>query len=143
MKVNEPPVIVEQDFRRPKTEVWNALTNPETMRQWFFENIPDFKAKLGFSTAFEVHVEGKVFTHLWKIVEVVQNERLVLNWKYKEYAGDSFVTFDLSDTSEGSKIVLSTKVVEDFPDDIPEFTRDSCLGGWTYFLKSSLVSYLK
>ena len=34
-------------------------------------------------------------------------------------------------------------IVESFPQDIPEFSRMSCLGGWTYFINQSLKEYLE
>jgi hypothetical protein len=34
------------------------------------------------------------------------------------------------------------EVVEDFPDDIPEFDRESCQSGWNYLISESLSSYL-
>jgi len=39
-------------------------------------------------------------------------------------------------------VVLSTEVLEDYPDDIPEFKRESGLGGWNYFIKDRLYNYL-
>jgi hypothetical protein len=34
-------------------------------------------------------------------------------------------------------------VRETFPDDIPEFRRDSCIGGWEYLIQKSLKEYLE
>jgi len=33
-------------------------------------------------------------------------------------------------------------VLEDFPQDIPEFKRESGLAGWTYLILESLQKYL-
>jgi hypothetical protein len=38
--------------------------------------------------------------------------------------------------------VLTVEVLEDFPDDIPEFRRESCIGGWNYFINHRLKEYL-
>ena len=66
------------------------------------------------------------------------------NWRYEGYEGNSFVTFHLSEiNSHLTELKLTTKVTEDFPDDIPEFKRESCVGGWNYFIKDRLSEYLK
>ena len=41
------------------------------MRQWYFENIPAFKAEVGFETQFEIHNQGRIFPHRWKVTKVV------------------------------------------------------------------------
>jgi len=142
MKKSEKPVVVEQSFSQPVEKVWRAITEPGRMRRWFFDNIPDFKAQKGFETRFEIENEGRVFPHLWKVIEVVPNQKLVYNWRYAGYPGDSNVIFELTDKNNQTTLKLTHVVLEDFPDDIPEFSRESCLGGWHYFINESLKNYL-
>lgn len=141
MKVNEPTIEVSQRFQKPIEVVWKAITNVTEMRQWFFDNIPSFEASVGFETQFNVATENRIFPHLWKITEVIPLNKIVYNWKYKGYEGNSFVTFHLSEVENQTQLTLTTKVTEDFPDSIPEFKRESCLDGWNYFIKTSLVNY--
>ena len=54
MKKDEGPVIVEQGFDRSASDVRNAITEIAEMREWYFENIPDFKAESGFHTQYPV-----------------------------------------------------------------------------------------
>ena len=42
---------------------WQAITDPEQMRQWYFPMLPDFKAEVGFSVEFNVECEGRNFLH--------------------------------------------------------------------------------
>lgn len=142
MKTSEAPVIVTQNFTQSVETLWNAITEVSQMRQWFFDNIPDFKAEVGFKTEFNVKAPSRDFMHLWTITEVILNKKLVCNWKYQDLAGDSFVTFELTPIEEGTQLILTTTVIEDFSDDIPEFKRESCVGGWNYFIKQQLVAYL-
>lgn len=142
MKTSEPPVIVTQNFTQSVETVWKAITEVSQMRQWFFDNIPDFKPEVGFQTQFNVKAPSRDFMHLWTITEVILNQKLVYNWKYQDLAGDSFVTFELTPIKEGTELTLTTTVIEDFPDEIPEFKRESCVGGWNYFIKQQLVAYL-
>ncbi|WP_046745059.1 SRPBCC family protein [Kordia zhangzhouensis] len=142
MKTSEPPVIVTQRFNQSVETVWKAITDVSHMRQWFFDNIPDFKAQVGFQTKFNVKAPSRDFLHLWTITEVIPQQKIVYNWKYEGLSGDSLVTFQLEETQNGSLLTLTTTVVEDFPEEIPEFARESCLAGWNYFIKEQLLLYL-
>jgi len=143
MKKTDPPVIVEQVFKTPINEVWAAITNLPQMKQWFFENIPAFEPKVGFETVFIVENEGRVFPHLWKITEVEPLRKIKYNWKYNGYAGDSDVVFELIEDNSQTTLKLTHNVLESFSSHIPEFTRESCLEGWNYFIKQSLKAYLE
>jgi len=111
------------------------------MIQWFFENIPDFKPEEGFITQFLIENEGRQFTHLWEIVEVIPNQKIVYNWKYDEYEGEGLVFFELTKNQQGSILTLTNKWIREFPQNIPEFSRESCLGGWQYFINGRLKEY--
>lgn len=70
MKKSEPTVIVEQRFSKPVDIVWAAITEHNQMVKWFFENIPSFIARVGFSTSFNVTAQSCDFIHLWEIIEL-------------------------------------------------------------------------
>ena len=142
MKKTDEPVIVEQIFNTSIDKVWNAITELDQMTQWFFENIPSFKPEVGFETRFDVHVEDKIFPHLWKITEVIPMEKITYNWHYEGYAGDAYVTFELFELNDQTKLRLTNTVVESFSEDIPEFSRKMTIEGWSYFIKASLKEYL-
>ena len=142
MKKEEAPIVVEQDFDRSVSDVWNAITKIGEMRKWYFENIPDFKAEAGFVTQFVVESGERNFLHLWKVTEVDPQRKVVYNWKYQGIPGDSYVTFEVSGDEKSARLRVTTLVQESFPEDIPEFSRESCLGGWTYFIKDRLKAYL-
>lgn len=143
MKVHEPLIEVKQIFQQPIEKVWKAITNVNDMRQWFFDTIPEFEASVGFETQFNVTSEDRIFPHVWKISEVIPFNKIVYNWRYEGYQGNSYVTFDLSEIDNQTQLALTTKVTEDFQDNIPEFKRESCIAGWNYFIKTSLVNYFK
>ncbi|MCB0473181.1 MAG: SRPBCC domain-containing protein [Flavobacteriaceae bacterium] len=143
MRSTDPPVIVEQIFNTDINTVWKAITVVDQMKLWFFDNITSFLPELGFKTRFEVKSGNRIFTHLWEITEVIPYKKITYNWKYREYPGDSFVTFQLSERPEQVRLVLTNTVTADFPDEIPEFSRESCLGGWNYFLKERLKTFIE
>jgi uncharacterized protein YndB with AHSA1/START domain len=142
MKKEGAPIIVEEEFSQSASIVWDAITNIDLMPKWYFENIPAFKPEVGFSTQFVVESGGRSFLHLWKVTEVIPQRKIVYNWKYEDHPGDSFVSFEISESGKSTMLKVSHQVQEDFPEDIPEFTRESCLGGWTYFIKDRLKVYL-
>ena len=143
MRIDEEPVIVEETFNVPAAKVWEAITDHSQMIQWYFDNIPNFKPEIGFETQFIIENEGRTFPHLWKVTEAVPNKRITYTWRFEGYPGDSYVTFDLSEESGQTKLKLTVTVLEDFPDDIPEFRRESCVGGWNYFINNRLKEFLK
>ena len=129
MKKNEEPIIVEQTFNTSVDAVWNAITVIDQMRQWYFENIPSFKPEIRFETQFNVKGPDRNFMHLWKVTELVPLKMLAYNWKYENISGASFVKFELFEENKLTKLILTHQVLEDFPDDIPEFKRESGVEG--------------
>ena len=142
MKKTAPPIIVSVNLDSSKEILWGAITEPAQMKKWFFENIPDFQAHIGFETSFVVENEGRTFTHQWKITEVIPQQSITYSWRYAEYPGDSFVTFVIEEVDGQVRLSVRCDVIEDFPDSIPEFRRESCIGGWEYFLGERLKAYL-
>ena len=143
MKKNEDPIIVEQTFKTSIDTVWNAITEIDQMHGWYFDSISSFKPEVGFETQFNVKSQGRNFMHLWKVTEVVPLKMLAYNWKYEEYPGDSLVKFELFEENKMTKLRLTHKVLEDFPEDIPEFKRESGVEGWTFFISKSLKEFLE
>jgi len=142
MKKSDEPIVVEQTFAATPDDVWRAITDIDQMHQWYFENIPAFEPEVGFETQFNVQSENRNFLHLWKVTEVIPGKKITYGWKFAKYPGDSFVVWELFEQDDGTKLRLTVVVEEDFPEDIPEFERESCLGGWKYFIKERLKEYL-
>ena len=112
------------------------------MVRWYFENIPDFKPKVGFTTQFNVISEGRNFLHKWKVTKVLPLEKIVYNWQYEHYKGSADIEFNLSEIENFTKLQIKVIVLEDFPEDIPEFKRESCIAGWEHFIQSRLKELL-
>lgn len=136
------PIVVEQEFNSSVGKVWNAITRLVEMKQWFFDNIPAFEPVVGFETEFSVQSEGRNFQHLWRILEVEPNKKIKYNWRYKEHKGEGFVTFELFESKELTKLRVTNEGLDSFPQDIPEFKRESCQAGWEFFIKERLKTYL-
>ncbi len=44
------------------------------------------------------------------------------------------MVFELSKHDDSTKLKLTHSVRESFPEDIPEFSGESCIAGWEFFL---------
>lgn len=137
------PIAVEQAFDVPAERVWDAITDHKQMIQWFFQDIPDFRPEVGFHTQFNVNTGERDFFHLWTITEVVPGQKIVYDWRYKDYPGIGTVSFEVFSNGRGSKLRVTTLGLETFPRDIPEFSRESCEGGWNYFIQGNLKRFLE
>ena len=143
MRSDEEPIVVEQKFNRPPQIVWEAITELDQMRQWYFEEIESFKPEVGFETRFSYTSEERDFLHIWKVTEVDPLKKIVYNWKFEGYPGDGFVVFELSGDENATTLTVTNVVTESFPDDIPEFKRESGVEGWKYLIQDCLKAYLK
>lgn len=143
MKKSDPPIVVEQTFEASISTVWTVITEVEYMKLWFFDSIKGFEAKEGFETRFFVHHNKQYFLHLWKIIQVEPGKSIKYNWKYGGYEGDSTVSFELFEEGKFTRLRLTVEILEDFPDHIPEFSRESCMEGWEYLIKESLFNFFE
>ena len=140
---NDEPIIVEQTFHASIDTVWKSITEIDLMRQWYFDSIPSFKPEIGFETQFNVESGDKNFLHLWKVIEVVPLKKIAYNWKYEGIPGDSFVAFELFKQNDLTMLRLTHQIMESFPEDIPEFSRENGVEGWTFFIRKSLKDFLE
>lgn len=134
---------VESLLDAPVTVVWDAITEVERMRMWYFENIPAFKPVVGFSTSFTIESGDRNFTHFWEVTKVDPTREIQYNWSYKEYPGMGSVSFRLSPQGDKTLLTLLNKGLETFPREIPEFSKESCVAGWEFLLKKNLPDYLQ
>ncbi len=120
MKQHEKPIIVEQVIDASLEAVWDAITQVDQMRLWYFDNIPSFKPEVGYETRFDMHNEDRNFPHVWTATDVVPMKLLRYDWRYEGYVGDSFITFELSSHENLTKVRVTHQVRESFTADIPD-----------------------
>jgi len=142
MKTADKSITVKERYLVSIDKVWSAITDVREMRYWFFDTIESFKPEVGFETQFLVKTADRKYTHRWKVLEVIPNKKISYTWSYEEYPGDGYVIFELVENKDQVLLTLSLVITEDFPSDIPEFTRDSCQAGWNYFIGERLSEYL-
>ena len=134
------PLIIEQEFDAPVELVWRALTENELMKKWYFD-IPDFKPEVGCKFHFEGRQEDKCYIHLCEVLEVVPGKKLKYSWKYKGYAGLSFVTFELTAVAGKTRVKLIHERLETFTN--PDFIKENFVEGWNYLICQSFKEFLE
>ncbi|TCZ65872.1 SRPBCC family protein [Flaviaesturariibacter aridisoli] len=142
MRDNEP-IQITQVLEAAPAKVWAALTQPDEMKQWYFD-IPGFHAEPGFEFSFNGGPEeGPVFVHRCRITEGLPPHLLAHTWRYEGYPGDTLVTFRL-DPEEGdrTRLVLTHEGIETIAPHHPAFARENFVQGWTHIITKALPEYL-
>jgi uncharacterized protein YndB with AHSA1/START domain len=134
------PLIVERTLQAPVSRVWQALTNLEQMRKWYF-NVSDFKPEPGFEFTFEGGKDDQVYVHLCQVTTVIPNKKLQYSWKYKGYPGSSVVTFELFEEGNATRVKLTHEGLETFVG--ADFARENFQMGWTHILGTSLKEFVE
>ncbi|MBK8842033.1 MAG: SRPBCC domain-containing protein [Saprospiraceae bacterium] len=137
------PIILERTFKTTPSKLWNALTDNKEMKHWYF-NLEDFRAEVGFQFQFSGGPSpDKQYLHLCEVTEVIPEQKLTYSWKYKGYAGISFVSFELFPDGENTKLKLTHEGLESFPNENADFARHNFEEGWDSIINESLQKYLE
>ena len=140
MKTN--PLVKEVVINVSPERVWNAITNRDEMKKWYFD-LAEFKAEVGFEFQFEGGPDDRKYTHLCKIEEIIPGEKLSYSWRYKDYPGESLVTFELFEEGEKTRLRLTHKGIESFGKENPDLAKENFVKGWNEILDKSLKKYLE
>jgi uncharacterized protein YndB with AHSA1/START domain len=134
-------VVIERTFDAPITRVWNALTNVDQMRQWYFD-LKEFKPEVGFEFEFVVEHEGMTYHHLCRVTEVVPQKKIAYTWRYKDAPGNSLVTIDLFAEGDKTRLKLTHTGIETFPK-TPAYAPKNFEAGWTQIIGSELKQFVE
>lgn len=138
------PFVMGRTFNAPVAAVWNAITDKEQMNKWYFGNLESFKPEPGFQTQFNVHHNDKNYLHIWKVTDVVPGKKITYSWKYANSPGESFVTFELFDEGNKTRLELTHAGLETFlPENNPDYSKANFVEGWTALIGSSLKEFLE
>ncbi len=136
-------VIIERVFDADIDLVWKALTQKEIMKEWYI-NVEEFKPVVGFKFEFWGGEEGeRKWKHLCEITEVILGKKLTYSWVYEGYSGMSYVTFELFEIDNGTKLKLTHSGIDTFPIDIPELAINNFENGWSQAINVALKELLE
>ncbi|WP_153796391.1 SRPBCC family protein [Foetidibacter luteolus] len=140
--MNSEPFVIERVYNAPVSRVWKAITDKDQMKQWYF-TLQEFILKVGFEFSFEAGKDNEApYVHLCRITEVIKEKKLAYTWRYKDYEGESLVSFELFEEGENTRLKLTHTGLETFPKH-PDFARESFSAGWTHIIGTSLKNYLQ
>ncbi len=136
------PFVIERTYNAPIEKVWNAITNKEAMKQWYFD-LKEFKPEVGFEFQFEGGTEDNTYLHLCKVTEVIVGKKLTYSWRYDGYEGKSFVTWELFPEGNKTRLKLTHDGLETFPQNNPDFAKKNFATGWTEIVGESLKKFVE
>lgn len=140
MNHTEEPFVIERTYNASAARVWQAITDKEQMKQWYFD-LDAFRPEAGFEFRFYGGTEDCNYLHLCRVTEVVPGRKLTYSWRYDGYEGNSFVTFELFPEGEKTRLRLTHTGLESFPEH-PDFRRESFAAGWNAIIGRSLPGFL-
>ncbi|HEY9258147.1 SRPBCC domain-containing protein [Chitinophaga sp.] len=138
--MNTHPLVVERTMNAPVQSVWEALTDNEKLKQWYFP-LTTFEATPGFEFSFKAGKEGEEYLHHCKVTAVEPLKKLAYSWRYDGYAGDSEVTWELFREGDKTRLRITHSGLDTFPLE-EAFAVERFSEGWNYILGTSLKDFL-
>jgi uncharacterized protein YndB with AHSA1/START domain len=62
--------VLEQVYDAPLEKLWNAITDENQMREWYFPQLKKFKPIVGYQ--FEFVDDGSNFKKEWRVTQVIK-----------------------------------------------------------------------
>lgn len=141
--MNQQPYVIERVYDAPVAHVWQALTEYEQMKQWYFD-LPGFTPEVGYVFNFTGgHKDSVQYQHVCRITQAVENEILSYTWSYEGYEGESEVSFELFAEGEQTRLKLTHKGLESFPANNPDFAATNFEKGWESLIGTRLKAFLE
>ncbi|MCW3117066.1 MAG: hypothetical protein JWM28_1148 [Chitinophagaceae bacterium] len=140
--MNQQALVIERTYDAPVARVWQAITDKDQMKQWYFD-LKEFKPEKGFEFQFDGNSDDRIYHHVCKITEVIVGKKIAYSWQYKGYEGNSVVSFELFAEGGKTRLKLTHQGLETFPKNNPGFAKENFTGGWTYFLGSALKDFVE
>ncbi|RFZ84100.1 SRPBCC domain-containing protein [Mucilaginibacter terrenus] len=136
------PLIVERTLAAPVSKIWQALTDNEKMKKWYFQ-LENFEARVGFEFEFVGQGrKGEKYLHKCRVTAVEFQKKLSYTWAYENYPGSSEVSFELFPEGDSTLVRITHSGLETMPDS-PDFAISSFTEGWTYILGTSLKQFVE
>lgn len=139
MNSNEP-FVIERTYNAPVKKLWKAITDKNEMKKWYFD-LKEFKPEVGFEFEFNGGPPEKIYRHLCKVTEVNPAKKITYSWRYDGYEGNSFVTWELFEEGNKTKLRLTHAGLETFPASNPDLAKENFAAGWTDIIGRSLKEY--
>lgn len=141
--MKKEPIVVECTYPVPAEQVWQALTDKQKMKEWYFD-LDAFKPEVGFEFQFYGGKDDVRYLHLCKVTAAEVDKKLAYSWRYANHDGKSLVTFELFPEDNKTRLKLTHEGVETFPaSEDSAFAKESFMEGWKYIICTSLKKFLE
>jgi uncharacterized protein YndB with AHSA1/START domain len=136
-------VKLQHKFKAPIEKVWNAITQPEEMKTWYF-HVKDFALLEGNVFTFYEQPEGGTFLHRCEILKVNAPNVFEHTWEHPTHSkGKSVLRWELTPIDEQTtQLDLTHSGLENFADGGPDFAPENYEFGWQGIIKIALRNYL-
>ncbi|REC50349.1 SRPBCC family protein [Chryseobacterium pennipullorum] len=139
----DTPIIVQHKIDAPIEKIWEALTDKNKMKSWYFD-IEDFEPQVGKVFNFYEPGTEKKYHHRCEILEMIPQKRMKHTWSYPDYSKlKTIVTWELIPQEEGTLVKLTHEGIENFDRLGSSFSRESFTEGWNGIIGKSLKDYIE
>lgn len=116
MDESEIKLVINKSIRAPVNAVYAAWTNPEIIKKWFAPDqsmtVPNAEVdpRAGGSYLIHLHDNKSGSDHIVSgdYAELIRNEKLVFNWKWKDGVDHTQVTIELRTQNDGGTLLTLT-----------------------------------
>jgi uncharacterized protein YndB with AHSA1/START domain len=137
------PITVQYKIDAPVEKIWNALTDKNEMKSWYFA-IQNFALEVDKEFNFYEPGEAKKYHHQCRILEIIPNKTLKHTWAYPELSDAvTIVTWELREEDNGTMVTLTHENVEGFESLGENFSKASFTEGWNSIIGKSMKEYLE
>ena len=133
------PLVQEYNYEAPIAKVWEALTDRDKMKRWYFPQLQKFQPVLGYE--FQFNDDSHEYHKEWFVTKIVAGSTFAHSWAYKGHAGSSEVVFDLFEKGNTTMLRVTQTGLESFPNH-PHFKRERFERGWDNLLGENLKRLL-
>ena len=133
---------IERTYPIVASELWNALTDKNKMKDWFFE-IPDFTTEVGAEFNFYKFNQNLDTLHRCQVIESKAPEIFKFTWTHpKQSTGTSIITWRLIPRRGATTLHLTHEGIENFKDAGENFKIENFESGWEKILGDSLNKFI-
>lgn len=136
-------VTVTHTFDSPLDTVWNALSDGNELKKWYFP-VQNYVFEIGKEFTFYESDSSHNFLHQCQFLNIIPQQLIEYSWAHPNQSkGSSVVKWELQD--EGgtkTKLTLTHTGVENFADAGPDFSKANYEMGWNAIVKTTLRNYL-
>ncbi|APG59134.1 SRPBCC family protein [Christiangramia salexigens] len=139
--MNNSSIEINRTISAPVQRVWEALTDPEKMKLWYFD-VHEFKPETGNKFYFYEPGSNK-YLHQCEIMDFIPKRCISYTWSYPEYTNrNSLVSWNLEPLGEETKLSFSHIDVQNLKDDSEVFSRENFEKGWDEIINKNLVDFV-